>query len=293
MEDSIFAIYNNEIRKINKNEKKKMVLTIQELSEEEKYIMLIINDFKAVTFSQVISILSTDKKEYTTDIVKKIITKLLKNNFIESADVYDQENIKRFTFYYVLNRTYINKKEITNVYKNKNIIQIKKRLVGNQIIIEFLKNLVNNIIDYKIDSSFVVKRFSKMLIVEGANIIIQKGDKKFNILYEIVRRDKDWKRKIINKLILYKSFYDELITENKKLSVFPQLVLVCEDEEHIEELIEEMIIQKCIISKLKLYISTDYLIKNNILNSILEIKFDRTYKYEKIYRKIKINDSKN
>lgn len=287
MKDSIFAIYDKEMRKINKNENK--MLIIKNLSEVEKYIISIINNFKVVTFSQIISIINIEERKYTIDIVKKSIIKLLNNNFIESSDVYSEEGIKQFTLYYILNKTYINEEEIINNYKNKNLIEIKKRLMGNEIIISFLRKLNNNIIDYEIDTKLISKRFSKMFIVEGANINIQKKDKKFNILYEIVRKEKDWKKKIVNKLKLYKSFYDELIINSKKILIFPQLVLVCEDDEHVKELIEEIIKEKCIISKLKLYISTDYMIKNDILNSIIEIKIDeKNNRYEKIYKKIKI-----
>lgn len=288
---SRFGIYEEEKRKINKNRiLNKENITIQNISELEKYIISIIYRFKVITLDQISKIIEIEGKKYKNYIIEENIQKLLNSNIIQSEQVYNtkKEN-EEFIFYYILNNFLIGNEKTIENYRNKSLIEIKKRLVGNEIIISFLLKLNHDIFDFKTDTKLVSKRFSKLFNVDGANIIIEKENKKYNILYEVVRKEKDWKEKIVNKLKLYKSFYDELITTSKSLPIFPQLILVCEDDKHVKELIEEIIKEKCIISKLRLYISTDYMIKNDILNSIIEIKIDeKNNRYEKIYKKIKI-----
>lgn len=280
--NSKFWVYEEEKRKIDKIlNKEKMV--VKNISNLEKNIISIIYKFKIITLDQISKVFEVKGKKYSNYVIEEQIKRLCNSNIIQCEQVYNtlKKNIE-FTFCYILNNSLIDKEKVIENYKNKSLIEIKKRLVGTEIIISFLQKF--KVIDFKMDTKLISKRFSKLFNVDGTNITIEVENKKYNILYEVVRRERDWKEKIINKLKLYKSFYDELTITN-----FPQMILVCENEKHMEELINEVLKEKCIINKLKLYISTDYLIEEDILNSIIEVKIDeKRHTYEKIYRKIKM-----
>lgn len=193
---------------------------------------------------------------------------------------------KEFLFYYI-NELYALKNNIElSSLKNKNLIQIKKQLAGNEIIISFLSQISD--FEYEIERKMISKRFSKIFFVEGVNIVLKKNNRRFNFIYEVIRKENDWKEKIVNKLKLYKSCYDEINLNINKFTEIPQLVLVCEDDEHVVELMKELILKKCIIDCIKLYFSTDLRIKNDVKNSIIEFKLNCNNKYEMSNKKMKL-----
>ena len=102
-------------------------------------------------------------------------------------------------------------------------------------------------------------------------------NKPVSLVFECVRREEDWEKKFVERIRLYKDFYDNFVQFDSGYQFAPQLILVCEDDKHTIETYRAIVVNKIDTSKFKIYYTTDLKQNANTLNkSLLEFSKDET-----------------
>ncbi len=170
----------------------------------------------------------------------------------------------------------------------KPVGMIKKRLAGNQMIIAYLRK-VKAFDSYTVKPQITAKMAGKVFKAQGA-IKITKAGKSISLLFEVVRRDEDWEKKLIERIKLYKDFYENFVQFDSGYEIKPQLVIVCEDDKHMVEVFKTIVTNRLEINGIKLCFTTD--LKQNttgLSKSLIEFKLDeetKKYKMETLELKI-------
>ena len=169
----------------------------------------------------------------------------------------------------------------------KPVAMIKKRLAGNQVLIAYLRK-VKAFDNFVVKPTLTAKMTGKTFKATGGSVKLTKNKKSIEFLFEVIRREDDWKKKLIEKMRLYKDFYENFVTGDSGFSNIPQLILVCEDDRHMAETFKEIVLNKVEISKIKLYFTTDLRQNEETLESTL-VGFklvDGKYKKEDVELKL-------
>ncbi len=171
----------------------------------------------------------------------------------------------------------------------KPVAMIKKRLAGNQIIIAYLRK-VKAFDSYVVKPTFKTKLTGKTFKAAGGAVKLTKNGKSIQFVFEVIRREKDWEKKLVDKMKMYKEFYENFEPGDSGYSQMPQLILVCEDDRHTVEVYKEIVKNSLEISNIKLYFTTDLRQNNETLtNTLLQFKLDENtnkYKVENIELKL-------
>lgn len=99
---------------------------------------------------------------------------------------------------------------------------IKKRLAGNQTIIAYLRK-VKAFDEYTVKPAITAKTLGKTFKATGGSIKLTKNKKSIYFLFEAVRREEDWEKKLEDKMKLYKDFYDNFIPMDSGFLTMPQI----------------------------------------------------------------------
>lgn len=163
----------------------------------------------------------------------------------------------------------------------KPVAMIKKRLAGNQVIIAYL-NKVKAFDKYTVKPSLTAKTLGKTFRASGGQVKLSKNSKSITFVFEVIRREENWQKKLIDKMKMYKDFYENYVIGDSGYSSLPQLIIVCEDELHTKETFREIVTNRVEIPKIKLYFTTDLRqIEQNLGKTLLEFKLDEeTNKYK-------------
>lgn len=155
----------------------------------------------------------------------------------------------------------------------KQVALIKKRLAGNQAIIAYIRK-AKNFASNKIKPTLKAKVIGKTFKANG-EVVLKVKDNAINLIFECVRRDQDWENKFLDRIKLYKDFYDNFVPGDCGYQIPPQLIIVCEDDKHAVETYRVIVTNKLDVSKLKIYYTTD--LKQNASSldkSLMEFYFD-------------------
>ena len=162
----------------------------------------------------------------------------------------------------------------------KTVPMIKKRLAGNQTLIAYLKK-VKAFDSYVAKPAFTAKLAGKTFKATGGSVKLTKNNKSIEFVFEVIRREEDWKKKLADKMKLYKDFYENFQVGDSGHMSLPQLILICEDEKHMAETFKEIVINGLEISNIKLYFTTDLRQNEETLEkTLVEFRLDEeTKKY--------------
>ena len=127
-----------------------------------------------------------------------------------------------------------------------------------------------------------------MFKASGGSVKLTKNGKSIQFVFEVIRREEDWQKKTIDKMKLYKDFYENFVPGDSGFSGMPQLILICEDDKHIVESFKEIVKNQVEISQIKLYFTTDLRQNNETLEeTLVEFKvIDGKYKMENVELKL-------
>ena len=171
----------------------------------------------------------------------------------------------------------------------KPVALIKKRLAGNQALIAYLRK-VNAFDSYTVKPQLRAKQTGKTFKATGGSIKLTKNGKSLDFLFEVIRREEDWQERLVEKMKLYKDFYENFVTMDGGFERVPQLIFICEDDKHMVETFKEIVKNKLELPKIKLYFTTD--LKQNaetLSTSLTEFKLDEsTSKYKMQTGEIKL-----
>ena len=169
----------------------------------------------------------------------------------------------------------------------KPVPMIKKRLAGNQVLIAYLRK-VKAFDSYVVKPALTAKTLSKVFKATGGSVKLTKSGKSIQFLFEVFRREIDWQKKLVEKMNLYKDFYENFQPGDSGFSGIPQLIFVCEDEKHMAECFKEMIVNKIELPHIKLLFTTDLRQnKESLSDTLVEFKLvDGKYKMENVELKL-------
>ena len=163
----------------------------------------------------------------------------------------------------------------------KPVAMIKKRLAGNQTIIAYLRK-VKAFDSYVAKPALIAKATGKTFKATGGSICLKKASKSINFIFEVIRREADWEKKLVDKMRLYKDFYDNFVPGDSGFKNIPQLIFICEDDKHIAETFKQIVINSLEIDKIRFYFTTDLRQNEESLDkTLVDFKIDeKTGKYK-------------
>ena len=165
----------------------------------------------------------------------------------------------------------------------KPVAMIKKRLAGNQTLIAYLRK-VKAFDSYVVKPAINAKISGKVFKATGGSVKLTKNKKSITFLFEVIRREKDWQKKLVDKMTMYKEFYENFVPGDSGFSALPQLIFVCEDDKHTVETFKEIVKNKLEIPQIKLYFTTDLRQNSESLeNTLIEFKLDEVTKKYKMF----------
>ena len=257
-------------------------------------ILELVNQFEFITsrqLYQMLEIKGIDAK--SQDKLNNKLEALVKSKILTRYYFTSEEGKGIYRIYCLekMGKYLLNSKEIECKWQpsdnTKPVPMIKKRLAGNQTLIAYLRK-VKAFDDFIVKPSLTAKTAGKVFKATGGCVKLTKNSKSIQFLFEVIRREPDWKKKLVEKMRLYRDFYANFVPGDSGFSAMPQLIFVCEDEKHMAETFREIVTNQVEIPQLKLYFTTDLRQNEETLeNTLVEFKLvDGKYKMENIELKL-------
>ena len=255
-------------------------------------IMEIVNEYEFITSRQLFKLLEKEKFELKSQdklnnkLEQLVKSKILTRYYFNSEDgkgIYRIYCLEKMGKYLLNSRGVECKWQPTD--NTKPVAMIKKRLAGNQTIIAYLRK-VKAFDSFQIKVPMNAKILGKQFKATGGKVTLSKNGKSIDFIFEVIRREDDWQKKLADKMKLYKDFYENFVAMDSGFKTIPQLILLCEDEKHMAETFREIVVNGLGIDKLNLYYTTDLRQNDRTLeHSLAEFKLDpvtNKYKMENV-----------
>ena len=265
-------------------------INVGHINELHFKILELVNEFEFITSRQLFQILqyknidSGSQDKLNNKLEQLIKTKILTRYYFNSDEgqgIYRVYCLEKMGKYLLNSRGIECKWQPTD--NTKTVSMIKKRLAGNQIIIAYM-NKVKSFNSYVAKPAITAKMLKKTFKATGGEVCLSKNGKSIDFVFEAIRREEEWEKKLSEKMKLYNDFYTNFVPKNSGFDNIPQLILLCEDEKHMAETFKYITINKLEIDKIKLYYTTDLRQNEDELDkSLAEFKLDQTtnkYKME-------------
>ena len=262
-------------------------INIGHINELHFRILELVNEFEFVTSRQLfqmlqwknVEIASQDKLNNKLD--QLIKSKILTRYYFKGEDgkgIYRIYCLEKMGKYLLNSRGIECKWQPTD--NTKPVPMIKKRLAGNQTLIAYLRK-VKAFDSYTPKPSFTAKQAGKTFKASGGSVKLTKNNKSIEFVFEVIRREEDWEKKLADKMKLYKDFYENFQVGDSGYMGLPQLILICEDEKHMAESFKIIVMNHLEISNIKLYFTTDLRQNEETLEkTLVDFKLDEeTQKY--------------
>lgn len=257
-------------------------------------ILELVNQFEFITsrqLYQMLEIKGIDAK--SQDKLNNKLEALVKSKILTRYYFTSEEGKGIYRIYCLekMGKYLLNSKEIECKWQpsdnTKPVPMIKKRLAGNQTLIAYLRK-VKAFDDFIVKPSLTAKAAGKVFKATGGCVKLTKNGKSIQFLFEVIRRETDWKKKLVDKMRLYQDFYANFVPGDSGFSAMPQLIFVCEDEKNMAETFREIVTNQVEIPQLKLYFTTDLRQNEETLeNTLVEFKLvDGKYRMENIELKL-------
>ena len=269
-------------------------IDIGHINEIHFAILELVNEFEFITsrqLYQMLQIKGIDPK--TQDKLNNKLDQLVKSKILTRYYFTSDEGKGIYRIYCLekMGKYLLNSKEIECKWQpsdnTKPVPMIKKRLAGNQTLIAYLRK-VKAFEAYVVKPAITAKVTGKLFKATGGSVKLTKNKKSIQFVFEVIRRENDWQKKTIDKMRLYKEFYENFVPGDSGFSSMPQLILICEDEKHMAETFKEIVKNEVEIPQIKLYFTTDLRQnKDTLEDTLVEFKLvDGKYKMENIELKL-------
>lgn len=255
-------------------------------------IMEIVNEYEFITSRQLFKLLEKEKFELKSQdklnnkLEQLVKSKILTRYYFNSEDgkgIYRIYCLEKMGKYLLNSRGVECKWQPTD--NTKPVAMIKKRLASNQLLISY-KEKVQAFDSFQIKVPMNAKILGKQFKATGGKVTLSKNGKSIDFIFEVIRREDDWQKKLADKMKLYKDFYENFVAMDSGFKTIPQLILLCEDEKHMAETFREVVVNGLGIDKLNLYYTTDLRQNDSTLeHSLAEFKLDpvtNKYKMENV-----------
>lgn len=251
-------------------------------------ILEIVNEFEFITSRQIYQLLQIKGIEIKSqDKLNKKLEQLIKTKILTRYYFHSEDGKGIYRIYCLekMGKYLLNSRDIECKWQPtdnvKPVALIKKRLAGNQTVLAYLRK-VKAFDSYVVKPQLTAKTLAKPFKASGGSVKLTKNNKSISFLFEVVRREEDWKNKLTEKMRLYQDFYDNFVPGDSGFPIMPQLIFVCEDEKHTAETFKLIVTKGLEISKIKLYFTTDLRQnKESLEGTLIEFKLDEnTNKYK-------------
>ena len=251
-------------------------------------ILEIVNEFEFITSRQIYQLLQIKGRDVKSqDKLNKKLEQLIKTKILTRYYFHSEDGKGIYRIYCLekMGKYLLNSRDIECKWQPtdnvKPVSLIKKRLAGNQTLLAYLRK-VKAFDSYVVKPTLTAKTIGKQFKATGGSVKLTKNNKSISFLFEVIRREDDWKNKLVEKMRLYQDFYDNFIPGDSGFSIIPQLIFICEDEKHTAEAFKLIVTKGLEISKIKLYFTTDLRQnKESLEDTLIEFKLDEaTNKYK-------------
>ena len=290
---SHFAIREGEIKTFDGNDGYVSInqiihkINLGHISDIHFEILDIVNDYEFVTSRQIYQILTHKGIEIKSqDKLNNKLDQLVKSKILTRYYFTSEEGKGIYRIYCMekMGKYLLNSKEIDCKWQptdnTKPVALIKKRLAGNQVIVAYMRKAAA--FERAIIKPVINAKMSNKTIRAHGVVKLSKDNKGINLLFECVRREMDWQEKFVERMRLYKDFYDNFVKMDSGFDSMPQLIFVCEDDKHMAEVFVEVVKNRLELDKIKLYFTTDLKQNSGALNkSLVEfVKDEGTGKFK-------------
>lgn len=259
-------------------------------------ILEIVNEFEFITSRQLCQILDWKGIDYKSqDKLNNKLEQLVKSKILTRYYFSSEEGKGIYRIYCLekMGKYLLNSKEIECKWQptdnTKPVAMIKKRLAGNQTILAYLRK-VKAFDEYTVKPTITAKTLGKVFKATGGSVKLTKNNKSIIFLFEAIRREDEWEKKLVEKMRLYQDFYANFVPGDSGFSAMPQLIFICEDEKNMVESFKTIVTNQVEIPQIKLYFTTDLRQNNETLaKTLVEFKLDEAtnkYKVEDVELKL-------
>lgn len=263
-------------------------INIGHITDLHFQILEIVNEFEFITSRQLCQILDWKGIDYKSqDKLNNKLEQLVKSKILTRYYFSSEEGKGIYRIYCLekMGKYLLNSKEIECKWQptdnTKPVAMIKKRLAGNQTILAYLRK-VKAFDEYTVKPTITAKTLGKVFKATGGSVKLTKNNKSIIFLFEAIRREDEWEKKLVEKMRLYQDFYANFVPGDSGFSAMPQLIFVCEDEKNMVESFKTIVTNQVEIPQIKLYFTTDLRQNNETLaKTLVEFKLDEeTNKYK-------------
>ena len=250
-------------------------------------IIELINEFDFLTSRQIFQLLQIKGIELKDqNAVNRKLEQLMKNKIITRYYFKNESGMSDYRVYCLekMGKYILTSREISSTWQPSDVAKpieiIKKKLSINQLLIAYMTK-VKGFKTYKNKPELLAKSIGKKFKA-GLRITIEFEGKTLDFIYESIRREENWQKKLEERLVYYRDFYNNFVTGDSEFTLRPQLVLVCEDSKHMAEVFKEIIMNKLEIPNVNIYYTTDLLQNEETMQKTLSTFTEQEGKYKLI-----------
>lgn len=255
-------------------------------------ILEFINKYEFLTSRQIFQLLQMNNIEVKNqDKLNNKLDQLIRSKIITRYYFMSGEGKGIFRIYCMekMGKYLLNSREIDCKWQPsdnaKPVEMMKKKLAGNQLLIAYMRKVKafsNYVLKPQITAKSLSKKFKPTLRVD-----FNYNERNISFVYEVIRRNDEWENKLLDRMNLWKDFYDNFVPGDSDFYTIPQLVFVCEDTQHMGEVFKTLAMNRVNIDKINFYYTTDLEQNNDNLSSSLYSFVNDNGKY-----KIRRNEAK-
>ena len=173
-------------------------------------IMEIVNEYEFITSRQLFKLLEKEKFELKSQdklnnkLEQLVKSKILTRYYFNSEDgkgIYRIYCLEKMGKYLLNSRGVECKWQPTD--NTKPVAMIKKRLASNQLLISY-KEKVQAFDSFQIKVPMNAKILGKQFKATGGKATLSKNGKSIDFIFEVIRREDDWQKKLADKMKLYR-----------------------------------------------------------------------------------------
>lgn len=268
-------------------------MNLGHITEVHFKILNLINKFEFLTSRQLFFLLQLEKVDIAsqdklnTKLEQLIKCKILTRYYFQAVD---GSGIYRIYCMEKMGKYLLNSREIECKWQPtdnaKPVEMIKKKLAGNQVVIAYLRKSTH-LESYEL-KPLITDKVTGKGFKPIANIKFDLNGNKINFVYEVIRRNENWKEELVDRMQKWKNFYNNFVPGDSGFFSVPQLIFVCEDEKHMAEIFKELVMKNLQIDKIKFYFTTDLEQNKDVLDkSLFEfVEKDGKYQIQNVVAKI-------
>ena len=261
-------------------------INIGHITDIHFQILELINKYEFLTSRQLFQLLEYQKADIKDqDKLSNKLDQLIKNKIITRYYFSSSEGSAIYRVYAMekMGKYLLNSREIECKWQPsdnaKPVDMVKKKLAGNQLVICYMRKVkayASSALKPVVKAKSLGKSFKPI-----ARIDFDFNGRDISFVYEVVRRNENWEKQLEDRMNLWKDFYDNFVPGDSNFKTVPQLVFVCEDQNHMAEVFKLLYSKKISIDKINYYYTSDLLQNDeDLARSLYDFVEDDDGKYK-------------